>query len=115
MVRPCVAREFVELSVAVLHQCIRPLIGSFAPGHHGYQRAGDFITGQASTGPFGSPVFARAGKTDPPSLRFLSLTSVDKQTKLFHHALLISLSSFVRARGRFFRPARTSSAASHAR
>ena len=54
---------------AVLHQCIRPLIGAFcAPGHHGYQRACDLITGQASTGPFGSPVFACAGKTDPTNL-----------------------------------------------
>jgi hypothetical protein len=30
---------------AVLHQCIRPLIGASAPGHHGYQRACDLITG----------------------------------------------------------------------
>src|SRR5216684_196249 len=67
MVRPCVARGFVELASAVLHQCIRPLIGACAPGHHGYQRACDLISGQASTGPFGSPVFACAGKTDPPS------------------------------------------------
>jgi hypothetical protein len=59
---------FVNLSDAVLHQCIRPLIGACgAPGHHGYQRACDLITGQASNGPFGSPVFACAGKTDPPS------------------------------------------------
>ena len=34
-----------------------------------------------STGPFAPPVFARARKTDPPSLRFLSQTSADKQTK----------------------------------
>jgi hypothetical protein len=40
----------------------------FAPDHHGYQRACVLITGQASIGPFGSPVFACAGKTDPPSL-----------------------------------------------
>ena len=39
----------------------------FAPDQYGYQRAGDVITGQASTGPCGSPVFACAGKTDPPS------------------------------------------------
>jgi hypothetical protein len=38
-----------------------------APGHHGYQRACELISGQASTGPFGSPVFACAGKTEPPS------------------------------------------------
>ena len=53
--------------ITVLHQCIRPLLGACAPGHHGYQRASDLISGQASTGPFGSPVFACAGKTDPPS------------------------------------------------
>ena len=31
-----------------------------APGHHGYQRACDLISGQASTGPFGSLVLVRA-------------------------------------------------------
>src|SRR6201988_4146248 len=55
---------FVDLADTVLHQCIRPLIGACAPGHHGYQRACDLITGQASTGLFGSPVFGCAGKTD---------------------------------------------------
>jgi hypothetical protein len=68
-------KRFVELASAVLHQCIRPLIGACAPGHHGYQRACDLISRQASTGPKGSPVFACAGKTDPPSLRILSQTS----------------------------------------
>ena len=34
--------------ITVLHQCIRPLLGACAPGHHGYQRACDVITGQAS-------------------------------------------------------------------
>src|SRR5258705_4028491 len=68
MVGPRVARGFVNLADAVLHQCIRPLIGACcAPGHHGYQRAFELISGQASKGPFGSPVFACAGKTDPPS------------------------------------------------
>jgi hypothetical protein len=57
---------------AVLHQCIRPLTGAFyAPGHHGYQRACDLISGQDLNGPSGSPVLACAGKTDPPS-RFSS-------------------------------------------
>jgi len=50
----------------------------FAPGHHGYQRACDLISGQASTGPFGSPVLACAGKTEPPSLLILSQTSAGK-------------------------------------
>jgi hypothetical protein len=47
----------------------------FAPDHHGYQRACGLIIGQTSNGPVGSPVFARAGKTDPPSLLILSQTS----------------------------------------
>src|SRR5262245_45475472 len=64
MVRPCGARGFVDLIEAVLHYCVRPLIGASAPGHHGYQRACDLILGQASNGLVGSPVFARAGKTD---------------------------------------------------
>jgi len=55
MVRPCVARGFRRVGgPAVLHQCIRPLIGGFcAPGHHGYQRACDLVTGQASMGHLG--------------------------------------------------------------
>ena len=60
----------------VLHQCIRPHIGAcHAPGHYGYQRACDLINVQASTGPTGPPVFARTGKTDPPSRLILSQTS----------------------------------------
>src|SRR5690348_1317639 len=52
--------------LAVLHQCIRPLVGACgAPGHHGYQRAYVLISGQTSSGPFGSPDFACAVKTDP--------------------------------------------------
>jgi hypothetical protein len=54
---------FVDPADAVLHQCIRPVIGACAPGHHGYQRACDLINGQAY-GPCGSPVFAGAGKTE---------------------------------------------------
>ena len=76
--------DFVELAVAVLHQCIRPLIGACcAPGHHGYQRACVLISGQASIGPLGSPVFARARKTDPPFCLVLSQTwleAVDRVT-----------------------------------
>src|SRR6202051_949426 len=76
MVRPCVARGFPRsVGSSVLHQCIRPLIGACAPGHHGYQRACVLISGQASSGPFGSPVFACVGKTGPPSLLILSQTS----------------------------------------
>ena len=54
------------------------LIGArCAPGHHGYQRACDLISGQTSTGPSGSPVFACAGKTEPPSRFILSQTSAE--------------------------------------
>ena len=56
----------------------RPFVGAWAPGHHGYQRACDLISGKASTGPFGSPVFAHAGKTEPPSRLILSQTSAGK-------------------------------------
>src|SRR5215813_11587992 len=49
------------------------------------------------TGPFGSPVFARAGKTDPPSRLILSQTSVGKTlfaaSSIGRHSSL----SFVRA------------------
>jgi hypothetical protein len=46
MVRPCVARGFVELSVAVLHQCIRPLIGAVGlRAIMDIKRACDLITG----------------------------------------------------------------------
>ena len=70
---------FVDPADAVLHQCIRPLFGArCAPGHHGYQRACDLITGQASTGLFGSPVFACAGKTDLHHRLILSQTSAGK-------------------------------------
>src|ERR1700748_445697 len=54
-----------------------------APGHHGYQRACDLISGQASSGPLGSPVFACAGKTEPPSRLIFSQTLAGKITRLF--------------------------------
>src|SRR5580693_1662998 len=70
----------------------------FAPDHHGYQRACVLISGQASTGPFGSPVFACAGKTVPPSLLIpLADLGWKRLIGLRHRLLLISPSSFVRA------------------
>src|ERR1700754_5149221 len=92
MYGPAVRRKrvFDDLAVAVLHQCIRPLIGAFAPGHHGYQRACVLISGQASIGPLGSPVFARARKTDPPSRLILSQTSAGNRRWCY----LISRSSY---------------------
>jgi hypothetical protein len=108
-------KGLVDLTVAVLHQCIRPLVGACcAPGHHGYQRAFDLMSGQASKGPFGSPVFACAGKTDPPSRLILSQTSAGKGCRLCHRLLLASPCSFVRALRPFLRPGLQSSIASRA-
>src|SRR5882757_5418920 len=88
----------------------------FAPVHHGYQRACVLISRQASTGPFGSPVFACAGKTDPPSLLIPLADLGWKLLIALRHRLLllISPSSFVRANGRSFVPARRTSIASRA-
>jgi hypothetical protein len=91
MYGPAVRRKRFSSSCrfAVLHQCIRPLIGACAPGHHGYQRACVLISGQASTGPNGSPRFAHAGKTDPPSRLTLSQTSAGNGLVSGHSAPLI--------------------------
>ena len=43
---------FADPADTVLDQCIRPLLGAHrAPGHHGYQRACDLISGEASRKP----------------------------------------------------------------
>src|SRR6202049_3411785 len=73
------------------------------------------LADRPQVGPFGSPVFACAGKTDPPSLL---IPLADLGWKLLiglrHRLLLISPSSFVRAQGRSFVPARRTSIASRA-
>src|SRR5216684_395539 len=54
MVRPCVASGFAELAVSGLASMYPASSWScFAPDHHGYQRACDLISGQASTGHLG--------------------------------------------------------------
>jgi hypothetical protein len=93
------------LADAVLHQCVRPLVRACcAPGHHGYQRACELVTGQTSIGPFGSPVFACAGKTDPPSRLILSQTSAG-ELKLRHRLLLLAYVPLFVPCGRSFVPA----------
>ena len=65
--------------MAVLHQCIRPLIGASlcsGPSWISARMRPHYRTGL--NGPFGSPVFACAGKTDPPSRLILSQTSAGK-------------------------------------
>src|SRR6516165_4244761 len=79
---------------------------SVAPGHHGYQRACDLVRRWASTKPFGSPVFAYAGKIDPPSSsQILSQTSAGEKVATSSIALLLFEGSFVRAGRRSFVPA----------
>src|SRR5213592_4947486 len=88
-------KRFVDLVVSGLASMYPVSSWScFAPDHHGYQRACGLISGQASIGPFGSPVFACAGKTEPPSLLILSQTSAGKAYQ----------SGYVIAGSSFFRP-----------
>jgi len=92
------------LADAVLHQCIRLPIGACAPSHHGYQRACDLISGQASDGPLGSPVFACAGKT---VLHLVSSSRRPRRVRVVGYvinSLLASHCSFVRALRPFLRP-----------
>jgi len=73
-----------------LHQCIRPLTGvRCAPGHHGYQRACDLISGQASTGHLGHQCSHAPGR---PNLHLVSSSRRPRQVRnigLHHLALLI--------------------------
>ena len=64
---------------------------SVAPGHHGYQRACDLISGKASRRPNGSPVLARAGKTEPPSRLVLSQTSAGNSQFIMQTKRLIRI------------------------
>ena len=66
--------NFADLAVSGLASMYPTFDWSVAPGHHGYQRACDLISGKASRRPNGSPVLARAGKTEPPSRLVLSQT-----------------------------------------
>jgi hypothetical protein len=67
--------NFADLAVSGLASMHPTFDWSVAPGHRGYQRACDLISGKASRRPNGSPVLARAGKTEPPSRLVLSQTS----------------------------------------
>ena len=74
-----------------MHQCIRPLIGAFAPGHHGYQRACGLINGQASTGHVGHQCSQAPGR---PNLHLVSSSRRPRQVRgmlswLRHRRLLI--------------------------
>src|SRR6516162_6618384 len=106
MVRPRGARGFRRSGRCGLASMYPTSVWSgCAPGHHGYQRVCDLISGQASSGPNGSPVFAYAGKTDPPSLLILSQTLAGRSCWLRHQWLLLLCCSFVCAADRSFVPA----------
>src|SRR5712691_13060249 len=93
MVRPCVARGFRRsVGFAVLHQCIRPLIGALVLraimdiSAHAFS-----LAARPRTGPFGSPVFACAGKTGPPSRLILSQTSAGNRNWCYVIAVSLSV------------------------
>jgi hypothetical protein len=68
MVRPCVARGFLELVVCGLASMYPAFDWSSfrsRPSWISARMRSHYRTGL--NGPLGSPVFARAGKTDPPS------------------------------------------------
>jgi hypothetical protein len=75
--------DFAKLAVAVLHQCIRPLIGAFAPGHYGYQRACVLINGQASTGHVGHQCSQAPGR---PNLHLVSTSRRPRQVRVVNLA-----------------------------
>ena len=105
MVRPCVARGFAELTVSGLASMYPAFDWSCcAPGHHGYQRACDLISGKASRGHSGHQCSHAPGR---PNLHLVSSSRRPRQVKcvgLHHRVLLISLSSRVRSDGRRFVP-----------
>ena len=80
MYGPAVRRKRFSSSwrQAVLHQCIRPLIGAHcAPGHHGNQRACDLISGQTSAGHLGHQCSQAPGR--PILHLILSQTSAGRE------------------------------------
>ena len=108
MYGPAVRRKRFHRSVgfAVLHQCIRPRIGAVwcsGPSWISARVRSHYRTG-LERGPFGSPVFACAGKTGPPFRFILSQTSAGKRDYVIALSL-ISVSSFVRAVRPFLVPA----------
>jgi hypothetical protein len=115
MVRPCVASGFCRTGGK--RSCINVSglkLELFAPDHHGYQRACDLVNGQASTGHLGHQCAHALGR---PNLHLVSssrrprLETVDRVTSSLSPHIR---SSFVRANGRSFVPARRALIASRA-
>src|SRR5258708_16988456 len=115
MVRPCVARDFVNLADAVLHQCIRPLIGACVLwaimdiSAHAFS-----LTDRPRSGHSGHQCSHAPGR--PILHLYLSSRRPRLETVCCYVIawLLIPRSSFVRAKGRSFVPACRTSIASRA-
>src|ERR1700750_3312634 len=100
-------RSCINVSGLWLERC--------APGHHGYQRASVLISRQASTGAIWV-TSVRMRREDRTSISSHPLADLGWKLLigLCHRLLLISRSSFVRAKGRSFVAARRTSIASRA-
>ena len=108
-------KRFVDLVVSGLASMYPVSSWScFAPDHHGYQRACDLINGQASTGHPGHQCSHAPGRRSSISTYPLADLGWKLLIGLRHRLLLIPRSSFVRAKGRSFVPARRTSIASRA-
>jgi hypothetical protein len=105
MVRPCVARGFIDL--AGLRSCIN--VSGLSLERVALRAIMDIsarafsLPDRPQAGPNGSPGFAGAGKTDPPFRFILSQTSAGKRG-LCHLLSPDQCSSFVRAIRPFLRP-----------
>ena len=69
----------------VLHQCIRPLFGAHAPGHHGNPRASDLISDHASKGYIGAQFSDALGR--PILHLFCSLADLGGETITASHCV----------------------------
>src|SRR5258707_7522340 len=108
-------KRFVDLVISGLASMYPVSSWScFAPNHHGYQRACDLINGQASTGHPGHQ--CSHAPEDRSSISTYPLADLGWKLLigLRHRLLLIPRSSFVRAKGRSFVPARRTSISSRA-
>ena len=75
---------------AVLHQCIRLLIGACcAPSHHGYQRAYGLFSGQASK--MGHSGHQGSHAPERPILHVVSSSRRPRQVKVWRHIIACSL------------------------
>ena len=101
MYGPAVRRQRFSSSwwQAVLHQCIRPLIGAcWAPGHHGNQRACDLISGQTSAGHLGHQCSRAPGR---PILHLISSSRRPRRVENgLHHCVFLILGWTIKQIGR---------------